>query len=94
MQGIEGAGFNFPAHHAVSTSMSAFLRILAISVIAAIFSLPITACGDSGNGGDNPDNYLVPDYEGQKQKANDAADTAEQKQKEIEENLRQMEEGP
>lgn len=70
------------------------MRILAVTVIAVTFSLLITACGDSENGGDNPGNYLVPDYEGQKQKANDAADKAEQKQKEIEENLRQIEEGP
>ncbi|MBI5869777.1 MAG: hypothetical protein HZB44_02290 [Actinobacteria bacterium] len=75
--------------------MSVFLRTLAVIAIALSFSLPALACGgDSGSGGDNPGNYLVPDYEGQKQKANDAAEKAEQKQQEIEESLKQMEEGP
>lgn len=75
--------------------MSAFFRIISVMAIALTFSLPALACGDdSGSGGDNPGKYLVPDYEGQMQKANDAADKAEQKQQEIEEGLKQMEEGP
>ncbi|MHB9112308.1 MAG: hypothetical protein ACYC4D_06735 [Thermoleophilia bacterium] len=74
--------------------MSRLFKILAVTSIALTFSLPAAACGDSGSGGDNPGNFLVPDYEGQKQKAKDAADKAEQKQQEIEDNLRQMEEGP
>lgn len=53
--------------------------------------MPAAGCGDSGTGDEG---FPVPDIQGQKQKARDASDKAEQKQKEIEDNLRQMEEGP
>ncbi|MDO8736329.1 MAG: hypothetical protein Q7K29_04520 [Thermoleophilia bacterium] len=67
------------------------MKYLAISAVALSLSMPAAGCGDSGTGDEG---FPVPDIQGQKQKARDASDKAEQKQKEIEDNLRQMEEGP
>ena len=77
-------------------------RWLIALTLAAALSFGAAGCGSSSygsgdgsnGGGDDPANGLVPDYQTPVRKAQDASDLANQKQKEAEENVRQMEAGP
>jgi len=74
--------------------MRSVSKKITIFTIVLSLSLPVIGCGDSDNGNGGSSNFPVPDIEGQKQKALDAADKAEQKQKEIEDNLKDIEVAP
>jgi len=74
--------------------MRPFAKSIAIFTIVLSLSFPVIGCGDSDNGNGDSSNFPVPDIKGQKQKARDTADKAEQKQQEIEDNLKDIEEGP
>lgn len=75
--------------------MERFIGFLTLAALIASLSMSSASCGGNADTGDDgPDNFLVPDYERQTQKARDAADSVEQKQQEIEDDIRTMQEGP
>ena len=76
--------------------MNRFRKTTAIVSLVALISIPAAGCGSSngGSGEAAPDNNLVPNYHEPIQKAQDASAIATQKQKEIEESVKRVEEGP
>jgi hypothetical protein len=70
--------------------MNGLLKALVVVSLASTLIFAAGCGGDSGSGGEDPGNGLVPDYPGQIQKAKDASDKAEQKQQEIEDSLNQV----
>jgi hypothetical protein len=83
-----------------ASATNRFRKTLIAAMLAALLSLSTAGCGSSygsdpgSNGGDEPPSAIVPDYQTPIKKANDASSLANQKQKEAEDAVKQMEQGP